>query len=117
MIIKNAKIEDAIVSFNDRNNLSATIDFKTYGAGHFTVCFDFTKLADVQRLQKLMNYVEVSQFDDLQGKIVRVGYISGRCFVGFGHPLEDTFVPMKTDTFTEVPEIKFEEFAKVKLTD
>lgn len=113
MAIKNAKIEGTIVSFNTRNNLSATIDLKTYDAGHFTVCFDFTNPADVQRLQKLMNYVEVSQFDDLLGKIVRVGYVPGRCFIGFGHPLEDTFVPMNSDSFTELPECKFEELVKV----
>ena len=109
MAIKNSKIESAIVSFNTRNNLSATLDFKTFGSGHFTVCFDFTNSADVQRLQKLMNYVEVSQFDDLPGKIVRVGYVSGRCFIGFGHPLEDTFVPMNNDSFIELPQCKFEE--------
>ena len=117
MAIKNAKILDAIISFNDQNDLSARITFHTYVFGILTTSFNFANSVDVQRLKKLMNYAEVSQFNDLIGKIVRVGFVPGRCFIGFGHPFEDRFVPMNIDCFSEVTECKFEEFIKVTLTD
>lgn len=110
MKITNAKIKNVTVGFDDRDRLSASMTFD----GQHVCCncgFILTNPTDVQRLMKLMNYTGSYEVGDLSGKIIRkVDF--GNFLGGFGHPIEDKFVPTLTEEFKEVNEEEFAEMLK-----
>ena len=106
MEIANARITHVEVSIDDRDRLSARMTFKS----QHTVCdwgFILSNPVDVQRLKMLMNYTGSYDVMNLDGKIIR--RVNSDCFMrGFGHPIEDKFVPFFTKKFTEISEAEFE---------
>lgn len=110
MEITNARIKNVTVGFDDRNRLSARITFEGY---HVSCDWSFilTNPIDVQRLTKLMNYTGSYEVDDLNDKIIRK-VVSENFLCGFGHPIEDKFVPTLTEEFKEINESNFEKLLK-----
>lgn len=110
MEITNARIENVTVGFDDRDRLSARMTFK----GQHGCCeWGFTLIVptEVQRLIKLMNYAGVHEVEELNGRIIRkVEYNNFLC--GFGHPIEDKFVPTSIKDLMEISESQFEEMLK-----
>lgn len=110
MEITNARIKNVTVGFDDRDRLSARMTFD----GQHGCCdwgFILTNPTDVQRLMKLMNYTGSYEVGDLSGKIIRK-VDSGNFLRGFGHPIEDKFVPTSTEEFKEVNKAEFAEMLK-----
>ena len=106
MEIANARITKVKVGFDARDRLSARITFKSqYGCCDWD--FILSNPVDVQRLRKLMNYTDAIELKDLNGKIIRKVDLNFRIH-GFGHPIEDKFVPIFTDEFTEISEAELE---------
>ena len=115
MKIANAKIENSTFGFMYTNSvLCAKLKIATMENGylsHYELSFDFRNPEDVLRLAELMRITEVSEFSDLNGKYIRIGYISGRGCFGFGNLMEDKFIPMKSEKFVEVSEKEFTEIS------
>lgn len=110
MEITNARIKNVTVGFDDRDRLSARMTFDGQ-RGCYDWGFILTNPTDVQRLMKLMNYAGIYEVGDLSNKIIRV--VNKACFFrGFGHPIENKFVPTSTEEFKEVSEAEFEELLK-----
>ena len=106
MEIANARITNVKVVFDDRNGLSVTMTFETQH-GYCDWRFILSNPVDVRRLRKLMNYTDAIELKDLNGKIIRKVDLNFRIH-GFGHPIEDKFVPIFTDEFTEISEAELE---------
>ena len=110
MRITNAIIKNVAVVFDGKNKLSAIITFKASYS-----CYDFsfilTNPLEVQRLMKLMSYTGVNDISNLNSKIIRIATEPGYCY-GFGHLIEDKFIPTFTEDFKEVSEAEFEELLK-----
>ena len=105
MEVSNAKITNVKVCFDDRGRLAARMRFETqYGCCDWG--FILSNPVDVQRLSTLMNYTETYDIMQLNGKIVRKVDFD-RFFRGFGHPIEDKFVPFSSKEFTEITEAEF----------
>ena len=94
MRITNAKIKNVSVGIDDLNRLAARMTFnglnKCWGWS-----FILNRSTDINRLMKLMEYVEVHELNDLENKIVRVAEAE-YFLLGFGHPIEDKFIPINT---------------------
>ena len=105
MEIANAIITNVKVGFDDRDRLSTWMAFESQN-GCCDCGFVLENPADVQRLKTLMNYTAVYLVKDLKGKIIRK-VKSDRYLRGFGHPIEDKFVPVSTKEFTEISEAEF----------
>ena len=108
MKITNAIIKN-VTTF--RSNLygiiSVSIDFA--GADNYCGCnLLLTEIADLRRLIRLMEYVEVSNISDLNGKIVRKVVDSKGILLGFGHPIDDMFVITSNEAYKEVGEKYFD---------
>ena len=110
MRITNARIKNVTVGFDDRGWLSVMMTFEgRYRCDDWR--FILTNLGDVQRLIKLLSYTESHEVEDLNGKIIRrVDF--GNSLRGFGHPIEDKFVPTLTEEFKEISKSEFEELLK-----
>lgn len=112
MKLNNARIEDVTVGLDDLNRLSVRMTFESQ-----SVCFNWEFIlnnpTDVQRLVKLMNYTDVYDFENLNGKIVRT-VMHSYAFRGFGDPIEDKFIPVFGEKLKEVTEAQFEELLKTK---
>ena len=109
MKIKNAKIENVTVGIDDRDRLSVRMTFKGDDGMSCDWGFNLENPEDVQRLKLLVEYTEVDNVLALGGKIIRV-MDHGMFFRGFGHPVENKFVPC---CIAEVKEITDEEFRKL----
>lgn len=106
MEIANARITNVKVGFDDRDRLSARMTFESQH-GCCDWGFILSNPVDVQRLSTLMNYTDTYDVKNLNGKIIRK--VDSDCFLrGFGHPIEDKFVPVSTKEFTEISEAEFE---------
>jgi len=112
MEVSNARIKSVKVAFDDLDRLSARMTFE----GQQGCCdwgFILTNPVDVQRLEILMKYTGTYDLKDLKGKIVRK--IDHDYFIrGFGHPIEDKFVPLFGQEVKEVTQAKFPELLKIK---
>lgn len=109
MKIKNAKIQNVTVGIDDRDRLSVRMTFKGDDDMSCDWGFNLENPKDVQRLKILMEYADVDQVCKLEGKIIRV-VDHGMLFSGFGHPIENKFVPC---CISEVKEITDAEFRKL----
>ena len=112
MEVNNAIIKNVTVGLDDRDRLSARMTFE----GQHGCCdwgFILTNPADAQRLVMLMNYTDTYDVKNLNGKIVRK--VDHDCFFrGFGHPIEDKFVPAFGEEVKELTEAQFSELLKTK---
>ena len=110
MEITNAKIKDVTVCFDDWGQLSVMMSFYPLHG-----CYNWHSLLknpdNVQRLTKLMTYTESNELSDLNGKIIRIVKFNN-AFCGFGHLIEDKFVPCLMQNFKEVNKLKFAEMFK-----
>ena len=102
MNIVNAKIQSVKVCFDDSRRLSAEMKFVSQN-GTCGWSFVLSNPVDVQRLSKLMNYTGAEEVKDLNGKIIRRLDADG-FMCGFGHPIENVFVPISTKEFSEISE-------------
>lgn len=107
MEITNARIRNVTVGFDDNDRLSVRMTFASRHDGSCDWGFILTNPTDVQRLIKLMNYTDSYEVGELNDKIIR-RVCSGHFLRGFGHPIEDKFVPTLTE-FTEVNKAEFVE--------
>ena len=110
MRIQNAKIVDVRVGFDDRDNLSARMKFKSL----HSCCewgFILSNTADVKRLCALMKYTNAYEIKELEGKIIRE-VDSENFFRGFGHPIEDKFVLINDGEFVEMTQENVESIVK-----
>ena len=106
MKILNARITKARIGFDEIDKVVARMTFESkYGCCDWT--FVLENPVDVQRLKTLMKYADVLDFKDLKGKIIQQVVDSERFLRGFGHPIEDKFVPTYTNEFTELSEVEF----------
>ena len=110
MRITNAIIRNVAVGINEVGSFSARMTFESQ-ARCWTWCFILSDPIDVQRFIKLMNYVGVYEVIDLNGKVIRevdsCGFLRG-----FGHSIDDKFIPILTDEFMEISEKEFIELLK-----
>lgn len=112
MKINNARIKNVTVGLDDRDRLSVRMTFESQ-CGCCDWSFILTNSADAQRLVILMNYTSTYNVEELDGQIVRmVEYDS--FFRGFGHPIEDKFVPAFGEEVKEVTEAQLSEILKTK---
>ena len=91
MTIHNATIKSVTVGLHGSNQaLSAKVEF----CDSAVLCyhaFDLTDWTAVAQLTVLMNYLEVQDLNDLEGKRIRTVMSEG-LFRGFGHPTKDQFI-------------------------
>lgn len=105
MKILTARITKARVGFDERDKVVARMTFENeYGCCDWA--FVLENPVDVQRLKALMKYADAFELKDLNGKIIRQ-VDSERFMRGFGHPIEDKFVPIYTNEFTELSKVEF----------
>ena len=112
MKIANARITNVMVGFDARDGLYAKMTFETMSSacyGHFYLL----NAVDAQRLSTLMDYTRTYDIKDLDGKIIRKVDLNSR-MVGFGHPIEDRFVPLSTKGFIQVTENEYEKMLTSK---
>ena len=110
MKITNARIKDVTVCIDDWDRLSARMTLKNeYGC--CDCGFILSNPTDVQRFMKLMNYTEAYEVSDMEGKIIRKVDSDG-FLRGFGHPVEDKYIPTLTEEFMEISEEEFEKLLK-----
>ena len=110
MNIENIKIEDAKKGFDNRDR--SVVSFSVVGDGTGTAwIFNLENPTDVKRLNKLMQYAEVNQPEHLNGKEFRA-VISDNFLHGFGHPIQDKYIPISSELFQEVTEAEFAELLK-----
>ena len=109
MKIANAKIKKVSVEIDDLNRLSARMTFDGLNKC-WEWSFMLNRSTDINRLIRLMEYVEVKKVNDLKNKIIRVA--EAECFLlGLGHPIEDKFIPINTGgEFIEIKEKALKDF-------
>ena len=112
MEIKNAKIKNVTIRLDNKERVIASMEF--HERLDFTIfVFKLGNPVEVKNLKKLMEFAEVSEFKDLEGKIVRLAFREN-CVMAIGHPIEDRFVDVTNtmiDTIEELTESKlFEEY-------
>ena len=111
MKITNAKIKNVTVGIDDNGRLSATMNFVIIGNLTCKWVFVLEDPAQVQRFKVLMDYAGANNIQDLTGRIIRVANQDVLFFRGFGHPIEDRFVPCIMDY--EVKEVTETELAEI----
>lgn len=113
MEIRNARITSATVNFDDLERLSVGVGFSMENRyGNLTTAqwvANLENLANVQRLEKLMNYAGAYDLEHLKGKIVRVVMVD-RSYHGFGDPIRDKYITVWTGEFKEISEAEFKGF-------
>lgn len=112
MEINNARIKNVTVGLDDRDRLSARMTFE-WQHGCCDWGFILTNPVDAQRLVMLMNYTGTYNVGTLNGQIIRKVEDDG-LFRGFGHIIEDKFVPAFGEEVKEVTEAQFSEMLKTK---
>ena len=109
MQVINAKIKNVTIGFDDRERLSVRMNFD----GEATSCtwgFVLINPVQVKNLIKLMEYTEVREVKNLEGKIIRV--VFKEIFLrGFGHPVDDKFIPLTG--IVEPEEVTLKELSKI----
>ena len=114
MVIERVRISKVTVETNYcYDSLFVKMEFRNKRIGS-SWSFTLGDPVEVQRLTKMMNYVGVSEVDDLERKYIRIvisyGTLGTLC--GFGHRTQDKFVPLSTEEFRKITEKEFEEILK-----
>ena len=112
MEIINVRINNATVVLDDRDRLSARMNFEAE-RGCVSWEFILTNSIDVQRLVKLMNYAGAYYVEGLDGKIVRIVNCASS-LRGFGDPIKEKFIPTFGEQLKELTITEFEELLKTK---
>lgn len=105
MTVQNAKITNVTVGFDNRDRLTASISLKGQ-YDDWDLKMVLSQKDDCQYLLKLMSYTEVNGVEEMKGKIIRIVTFDNILY-GFGHPIEDKFVPTTQENPTELTEAEF----------
>ena len=111
MKIKNAKIKNATTRLDNKDRLIVSIEFHE-AVTFSTFVFKLANPVELGNFKKLMEFAEVTELSELNGKIVRLAEHEDVILVAVGHPIEDRFVDVTNTMVNHIEEVTEAELLK-----